>query len=517
MKRVISVFLMLVLMVSAVNFTFTASAGANGYTTEAADWFVKVALAEVGYKEGSNNSNKYGEWFGNNNTGWCAMFVAWCANQTDVKYKSKVMNTAVPKQAGCTGSMNWFKNNGLYKTRSSGYVPKRGDLIYFDWNPGTGLDHIGIVTGTSVSSGVTYVNTVEGNTSNMVNTRKYKLSSSSIIGYGVFDSNRVDYSNCTPKNTSSSGSSKPTVSVPQNIPVTLTRLSGQDRFLTSEKIAQTGWQTASTVILATSKSFRDALTASSLSGLYDAPILITAGASSLEASIASRIKALSPSNVIIIGGTSAVSTSIENQLKASYTVTRIAGEKDSTVEVAKYLIKNSSEAISTAVLVNGTAYADALSISPVAAIGKYPILFSDGKSISQETRVFLTENNISNVIIVGGAGVVSDDVANALKTLGMSVDRVYGANRFKTCVAVYNKFKSIFGNDYSIATGMNYPDALSGSAFAAKSKTALLLTQNGTIPAEISEIIKGNSNTKKLYLLGGEGVLPENSIRLIYA
>lgn len=517
MKRVLCVFLTLVLMLSAVSFSVTASAGANGYTTEAADWFVKIALAEVGYKEGSNNNTKYGKWFGSNYTAWCSMFVAWCADQADVQYGSKILNKAVPKYSGCTGSMNWFKNNGLYKTRSSGYTPKKGDLIYFDWNPGSGVDHVGIVTGTSVSGGVTYVNTVEGNTSDMVNTRKYKLSSSSIMGYGVFDCNRVDYSGCVPKKTASSSTPDSTVKVPENIPVTLTRLAGSTRFETADKIAQTGWSSASTVILATSKSFKDALTGASISGLYDAPILITEGGASLEPIVRNRIKALGASNVIIIGGNNAIPASIESELSTFCKVTRLAGQNDSTVETAEHLIKNSSQKIDTAIIVNSSAYPDALSIAPVSAIGKYPILFSNGASISSETRNILVNNGISNVVIVGGEGVVSANVANALKSLGINVKRISGSDRYKTCAAVYNEYKSWFGNDYAIATGENYPDALAGSALAAKNKTALLLTANGTASAEIKSIIKGNSNTKTLYLFGGEGVLPERSIKLIYA
>ena len=36
------------------------------------------AEAELGYKEGRNNSNKYGKWFGMNNVSWCCIFVVYC-------------------------------------------------------------------------------------------------------------------------------------------------------------------------------------------------------------------------------------------------------------------------------------------------------------------------------------------------------------------------------------------------------------------------------------------------------
>lgn len=38
---------------------------------------IKTAEAELGYKEGKNNSNKYGKAFGYNNVSWCCIFVWW--------------------------------------------------------------------------------------------------------------------------------------------------------------------------------------------------------------------------------------------------------------------------------------------------------------------------------------------------------------------------------------------------------------------------------------------------------
>lgn len=43
-----------------------------------ADAVVKAAQAEIGYKEGKNNDNKYGKWYGLNNQPWCMIFVCWC-------------------------------------------------------------------------------------------------------------------------------------------------------------------------------------------------------------------------------------------------------------------------------------------------------------------------------------------------------------------------------------------------------------------------------------------------------
>jgi len=133
---------------------------------------ISVARGELGYKEGANNDTKYGKWYGLNYNPWCAMFVSWCAN------KAGISTSIIPKHALCSAGAQWFMDRKIYKKRSSGYTPKKGDIIYFDY--GKGIHHIGIVE--SVSNG--NVNTIEGNTSDMVARRSYSLSKSSIHGYG---------------------------------------------------------------------------------------------------------------------------------------------------------------------------------------------------------------------------------------------------------------------------------------------------------------------------------------------
>jgi hypothetical protein len=139
------------------------------------DDIVAVAEKEIGYKETGNNITKYGKWYGCDGEPWCAMFVSWCAN------KAGIPRSVIVKYAGCTSGRRWFMNNSVYKKRTSGYTPRKGDLIFFTDDGGNSCCHTGIVT--SVSGGK--VNTIEGNTSNKVARRSYDLNSSRIDGYAV--------------------------------------------------------------------------------------------------------------------------------------------------------------------------------------------------------------------------------------------------------------------------------------------------------------------------------------------
>lgn len=142
---------------------------------------IDVASREVGV---SGRPNKYTYWLGaisgTYSYAWCHAFVSWCGAQTG--------NSQVPRSASCFYGAQEFKARGKWKNRISGYVPKAGDIIYFDWNANGGYDHVGIVH--YVSGG--RVHTIEGNAGDAVRydggrTGGYALTDSQIIGYGTPD------------------------------------------------------------------------------------------------------------------------------------------------------------------------------------------------------------------------------------------------------------------------------------------------------------------------------------------
>ena len=47
---------------------------------------VSIAAGQVGYKEGKNNSNKYGAAYGMNNVSWCMEFIWWCFKQAGMDW-----------------------------------------------------------------------------------------------------------------------------------------------------------------------------------------------------------------------------------------------------------------------------------------------------------------------------------------------------------------------------------------------------------------------------------------------
>mgnify|MGYP003533107425 FL=1 len=118
---------------------------------------VRKAEAQLGTVEKPSYSNRtpYTAWYGLVGP-WCAMFVSWCFWHAGSKLPA--IRTA-KGFAYCPDIVNWAKKNGCWRPSSSSYVPKRGDIVLFDFigRP----SHVGIVTGLTADGRVA---TIEGNT-----------------------------------------------------------------------------------------------------------------------------------------------------------------------------------------------------------------------------------------------------------------------------------------------------------------------------------------------------------------
>ncbi|MGN1478142.1 MAG: Ig-like domain-containing protein [Acutalibacteraceae bacterium] len=155
---------------------------------------IAVAKTQIGYTELNVSTGrplsssqdggytKYGAWFGAPTTAWCAFFVAWCSNQADIS------TSVIPRIGNCAAMVNWYSQKGRYH-RASGFEPRTGDLIFYNWSGGSTAKHIGIVTGVSGNN----VYTVEGNTGSShgyrAEAKTRRKNASYIIGYARPDYN----------------------------------------------------------------------------------------------------------------------------------------------------------------------------------------------------------------------------------------------------------------------------------------------------------------------------------------
>lgn len=119
----------------------------------------------------------------------------------------------------------------------------------------------------------------------------------------------------------------------------------------------------------------------------------------------------SSAHTVAFGGTNSVTKSTAEKK-------RYAGSnrEGTAVEIAKAYEEELNKEIDTVVLVHGYDYPDALASAPVASMNNGVILLTNSKTLSKETKSFIDNNdNIKNVIIVGGENSVSKNIERELR------------------------------------------------------------------------------------------------------
>ena len=203
----------------------------------------------------------------------------------------------------------------------------------------------------------------------------------------------------------------------------VTRISGNDRYLTSIKISQNGWEKSDIVVLAQGNGFADALAGVPLAQKQDSPILLTVKDRLYQETL-NEIKRLGAKNAIILGGPAAVSDSVTKALqKEGLKVERIAGA-DRFETAAKIALKVAPAGVGKAAVVNGLDFPDALSVASHAAKQGLPILLTQTNTLPKATKDAIDSLGVSQTIVVGGTTVVSNKVKDSLPAQLVWVERI---------------------------------------------------------------------------------------------
>lgn len=278
------------------------------------------------------------------------------------------------------------------------------------------------------------------------------------------------------------------------------RLAGQDRYETAATIAQKGWTESDVAILVSGENYPDALVAASLAKHHDAPILLSR-INNLPEDTRLALGHLGVKRVILVGGTGVLAEQLQADLQTmGIESSRLAGQDryETAIAVAKELGNASDVVIAT-----GEDFADALSISAIAAYKNMPIILVPSKRIPSAIQNFLVANDITRTYVVGGSEIISDAVALQFP----NTERITGVTKYDRNINIINRFQAeLQGDQVFIATGNNYADAIAGSAYAAKLNAPIVLV-NDNLPRPTRDYLIGKLSEKELTILGGEGVV----------
>lgn len=160
------------------------------------------------------------------------------------------------------------------------------------------------------------------------------------------------------------------------------------------------------------------------------------------------------------------------------------------------------------ILVSGEDFPDALSAAPLAKKYNAPILLNAGTVLKDSVKSEIVRLGVKNVMIVGGTGVMPTSIESQLSSMGIKSSRLQGQDRYETSVEVAKNIGA--GNGIIVASGENFPDAVSVASIAAVKQIPILLTPKDKLPDVTAKFISSN-NASSGYIVGGTGVVSDSA------
>lgn len=173
--------------------------GFNGYTKESSpapvassqrDSVVAQAIAWLGKNEANGSHKEIIDTYNSHKPlarGYAMKYTdAWCATFVSAVAIKCGLTSIIPTECGCGQMIQLFQKLGEW-VENDAYVPKSGDVIFYDWQDSSSgdnigwPDHVGIVEAVSENT----ITVIEGNKSDSVSRRTLQVGGKYIRGYGV--------------------------------------------------------------------------------------------------------------------------------------------------------------------------------------------------------------------------------------------------------------------------------------------------------------------------------------------
>lgn len=183
------------------------------------------------------------------------------------------------------------------------------------------------------------------------------------------------------------------------------------------------------------------------------------------------------------------------------------------IETAIKISQEGWKSAETVILVNDSAIPDALTATPLAFAKNAPILLTGKDGLNKATAEEIKRLDAKDVIMIGGDAVLSSNVEKDLKALNVKVDRIKGATREETALAIAKRLDGIKDvSEIAVVNGTNgLADAVSVAAAAAERNMPILLA-NPKKGLAISEKFIKDENINISYIIGGKTVLPDKLV-----
>lgn len=292
--------------------------------------------------------------------------------------------------------------------------------------------------------------------------------------------------------------------------VDVERIWGDNRFGTSEAVAQLWDGPVDVAYVVSGRNYPDALAAAARAGLSDAPVVL-ADINSIPAQTDRALRRLKPTSIVAVGGTSVLSTRVLRSLRDyAPSVRRIAGTNRYKTSAAMAEIYNTG--VDRVYLASGTSFPDALVTSALAGFEEAPLLLTHADTLDSAIRAQLRRLAPDEIVVIGGERAVATGTARQAASYSTSgrVTRISGGHRYETARLVAERYPAGTNKAY-VAFGQDYPDALVGAALAARAGGPVLLTPRSPLHSSTARALEA-IDPSSIRVLGGTAVVGDSTI-----
>lgn len=168
--------------------------------------------------------------------------------------------------------------------------------------------------------------------------------------------------------------------------------------------------------------------------------------------------------------------------------------------------------IQDVIITSGNNFPDALSASVLAKKLNAPILLVDRNVQGSSEALNYVSQHLSKtgiVHIIGGTGIIGTEFETKLNQMGYAnIDRIGGYDRYDTDVLIGQKLNVAKNTPVVIASGENFPDALSISSVASSNGYPILLVSSDMAQGVKDFIV--NDQPSKVIIVGGTSVVSDS-------
>ena len=213
----------------------------------------------------------------------------------------------------------------------------------------------------------------------------------------------------------------------------------------------------------------------------------------------------------VMAATMAVSGSVVS-VSAATTEEQLVGSN--RTDTAVKISKEGWTKAETVILVNDAAIPDALTATPLAHAKNAPILLTGKGGLTKATADEIKRLGAKDVIMIGGDAVLTSKVEEDLKALNVKTDRIKGASREETALAIAKRLDGVKDvSEIAVVNGVTgLADAVSVAAAAAEKGMPILLANPKSGLTLVEKFIKDES-IKSSFIIGGDKVVSNEIVK----